>query len=331
MQVRRTVIGSRRRGQTTGACRATLRRGRIGVLTLTACAFACIGSTVLANPVPNHVAYTHIHPGTGDFCSALPVTTCEEIVQVTDATGVLSFDVILRWWDALEWLYWPETDAMFTIQWPAEWQFVDASACGSGAVSVVHEGNRATFSIEHLESAPMSGELVGLCRLVLDVTSEGSISGPDWYTPEGTYLNGGRISTCGDCVYAICDGLSPVHPALPSPVLELAADSSGTASGQFHVSSDGPEDSGDIEYTFSTTAPWITLEADLLGDPGGWPEYDVTVTADAQTLGPGVHETWIEVRSATCYECQRIVFTVPETDPPAADEETWGSLKARFR
>jgi hypothetical protein len=308
------------------------RRRGMAALVVAACAVVCVGSAALANPMPNYLAYTHIQTEVGDFCGALPVTACEDVVQVTDATGVLSFSVILRWWDDIRWLYVPETDAEFTIQWPAEWQFVDASACGSGAVSVVHDGNQATFSIEHLESAPMSGQRVGLCRLVLDVTSEGSISSPDWHAPEGTYLIGGRISECGTCVEAICGHWQPVRPVLPSPLLELAADDGGMASGQFHVNSDGYEDGAPVEYTFITSAPWIALEPVSVGNPEfPEPEYDVTVTADVEALEPGVHKAWIEVHGPCCYECQRIVFTVPETDPPAVVPESWGSLKTKFR
>jgi hypothetical protein len=305
------------------------QRGHWAVL-LAACALASIGSAALANPGPEGVVYAHIHGGAGDFCSAVPVATCEEIVQVADATGVLSFDLILSWGSELEYLY-TVTNAEFTIQWPPEWQFVDASVCGLGATSVVQEGDAASFSIENLEGCPVNGQLVGLGRLVLNVTSEGSLWCQDYNFPEvGIGWSGGRISACGNCVHGVCGDYSPVRPALPSPVLDLTADSSGTASGVFRVESDGSEHGNPLEYTFSSTAPWITIEPISIDDPD-YPRYDVTVTADDGTLEPGVHETWIEVQSATCYECERIIFTVPETDPPAADEETWGSLKTRFR
>jgi hypothetical protein len=322
---------SRLRERTSRVERMALRGQRTATLMLAAYTLVCVGSAALANPGPMGIVYTHIHAGGGDFCSALPVSTCEEFVQVTDATGILNFDMILPcWWDDFEWLYGAVTNLEFTIQWPAEWQFVDASACGSGAVSVVHEGNGARFSIENLEGAPVNGQLLGLGRVVLNVTSEGSTSCPDWPHPESISWVEGRISGCGNCVHGVCGDYSPVRPALPSPVLDLTADSSGTASGVFRVESDGSEHGNPLEYTFSSTAPWITIEPISIDDPD-YPRYDVTVTADDGTLEPGVHETWIEVQSATCYECERIIFTVPETDPPAADEETWGSLKTRFR
>ena len=61
-----------------------------------------------------------------------------------------------------------------------------------------------------------------------------------------------------------------------------------------------------------------------------FPEYDVTVTADAQTLEPGSYETWVEVQGQYCDECEKIVFTVPE-DPSPVVPETWGSVKTEFR
>jgi hypothetical protein len=307
------------------------RGRRTAALMLAACALACIGSGARANPAPTAIVYTHIHGGQSVFCNTLPVSACEEIVQVVDATGVLNFDMILAWGGDLDFLYAWATNLEFTVRWPEEWQFVDASACGSGALGVVHEGNGATFIIESLEGAPVNGQVLGLGRLVLNVTSEGSTSCPDWPGHAGTVWIGGRISECGDCMEAICGvDWEPVRPALPSPLLELAAGDSGMAVEQFHVDSDGLEHGTPISYAFSATVPWITLETALSGDPT-YPDYDVTVTADARTLEPGVHEAWIEVQSETCYECEKIVFTVPETDPPAADPETWGSMKTKFR
>jgi hypothetical protein len=303
------------------------QRGHWAVL-LAACALASIGSAALANPSPSGIVYTHIHAGGGDFCSALPVSTCQEIVQVTDATGVLNFDMILPCWWLGEWLC-EGSSIVFTVKWPAAWQFVDASVCGSGA-SVVQVDNGATFSIGSMDGAPASGLLVGLGRLVLNVTSEGStwfthISSPDFSCD----WVGGRISGCGNCMRSRCGDWEPMRPVLPAPVLELAAGDSGRAVGQFHVDSAGFED-GDLEYTFSASEPWITLAPVSVGQ-SYYPEYDVTVTADALALAPGVHEAWIEVHAPYCYECEWIIVTVPETDPPAADEETWGSLKTRFR
>jgi hypothetical protein len=312
--------------------RAAPRRRRVAALMLAACTLACVGIAALANPGPSGLVFTHIHAGEGGFCSALPVSTCEDLVQVSDATGILCFDMILPWWwDDFEWLYGAVTNLEFTVQWPAEWQFVQASACGSGAVGVIHRGNGATFWIENLEGAPVNGQLLGLGRLVLNVTSEGSTSCPDWPYPEGIAWVGGRISECGNCMEAICTDWEPIRPALPSPVLELAAGDSGMASGQFHVDCEGMEGGGSpTAFAFDTTEPWITLQAVSVGS-SYHPEYDVTVTANAQALSPGVHEAWVEVQVPYCYECERIVFTVPETDPPATIPETWGSLKSKFR
>lgn len=322
-------IGSRERDPSSRAGRAASRKRWMATTLVAACALACAGNSVQANPGPFGVVYTHIHAGGGDFCSALQVATCQEFVQVTDANGIHNFDMILPcWWDDFEWLYEAVTNLEFTIQWPAEWQFVDASACGSGAVSVVHEGNGARFSIENLEGAPVNGQLLGLGRVVLNVTSEGSTSCPDWPHPESISWVEGRISGCGNCVHGVCDDWDPVRPVLPWPVLELTADRGGRASRLFFVDSDGSEH-GPNEFTFSTTAPWITLKTTSIGGPYS-PEYDVTVSADAQTLEPGVHEAWVEVQSATCYECEKIVFNVPEQYTPAVPQ-TWGSLKTRFR
>ena len=308
------------------AGRAAPRRWALVVFTLTACALACGGSGALANPGPMGIVFTYVHAGGGDFCGVLPVSTCQQIVQVTDATGVLDFDMILPCWWIGEWVC-DATSIVFTVKWPAAWQFVDASVCGSGA-SVVQVDNSATFSIGNLDGAPASGSLIGLGRLVLNATSEGSTWFSQLYCPSiDLDWVGGRISGCGNCMRARCDDWEPTRPALPSPVLELAADDSGMASGQFHVDSAGSE-GYHLAYTFTTTAPWITLTPVSVGQ-SYYPEYDVTVTANAQALEPGAHEAWVEVHARWCYECEKVVFIVP--NPPAAIPETWGSLKTKFR
>jgi hypothetical protein len=330
MRARLRFAGSCRPDQTVHAAWGLQRKRGMAALLVAACALACIGSVARANPAPTAIVYTHIHGGLSDFCNTLPVPACEEIVQVVDATGILNFDMILPWPHEFEWLYGWATNLEFTVQWPAEWQFVDASACGSGVTDVVHEGNSATFSIENLEGAPVNGDVLGIGRLVLNVTSEGATSCPDWPWPMGIDWIGGRISACGNCLAADCAHWEPIRPVLPSPLLELAADCGGTASGQFHVGSSGLEHgSPPNEYAFSTSVPWITLDLVSIGTPW-FPEYDVTVTADAQTLEPGVYETWVEVQGQYCYECERIVFTVPEHPSPAVPD-SWGSLKTKFR
>ena len=82
-------------------------------------------------------------------------------------------------------------------------------------------------------------------------------------------------------------------------------------------------------FSFSTTAPWLSLVAVHVGEPNR-PEYDVTVTAEAGALEPGVHEGWIEVESPWCYECEKILFTA-QPAPPAVQVGNWGRLKSRFR
>jgi hypothetical protein len=290
------------------------------------------GGWVPANPAPSCMVFTHVHDAGAELCAGLPVATCEEITPITSRTGTLAFDFILDWRYGSGELLERNANLVFRIGWSSAWQFDSAQVCGSGVKGFEHDGDTAIFWIESLEGAPIVGDLAGLARLVLTVPCQGSLrcisyDGFEEY-PEWPGARAGVA--CGSCPYPDCSYRFPMVPA-PDPLqLELTANENGYAFGQFHVYAWG----WDLEppvggFAFSETVAWLRAETTSLGDPFR-PEYDVIVTAEAGGLEPGVHEGWIEVQAPWCSECEKIVFTVPAA-PPAAQGESWGRLKARFR
>jgi hypothetical protein len=304
---------------------------RIGAST--AVVFAVLAAPASANPVPFGFVLVHVHDDTGDPCSAVPVSSCAEIVQTTDRTGTLAFDFLVEpYYADLPTLYSMSHNFQFTITWPADWQFASGSACGSGGVGVVQHDSQATFSIGDLHGAPLiddgSESLVELGRLVLNVTSEGRVrrlSDNWWFGPAWSEGRAGIV--CGNCVPDYCTIYEAYRPVFEPPLLELTAGADGMATGNFYVNSDGYN--GASQYDFECSAPWISLDVVPTGQ--GEPEYDVTVHADGHGLGVGVHEASIEVRAPYCQECERVLFTVNDSIPSPARPESWGSLKSRFR
>ncbi len=296
---------------------------------------ACFGSAhVLANPIPPWVVLTHVHENDGaDFCASLSVSTCDEIVQATDQTGRLAFDFIARPsvdGMSLEVIYSDCVNFSFAAEWPEDWGFVQAQACGSGTIEVTQQANRVIFSVESLRGAPEGEGLVGMGRVVLDVVSEGSVRRPSG----GTWIGAtpGRAGTaCSDCVPITCEVPPAPHVyPLPSPaILELTASQEGTAVDSFHVDSRGFDPDCE-EYGFESSAPWLVLE---IGEPvvSPWgPVYDVGVLADGGGLEEGTYEGWIEIRAPRCQECVKVVFDVPAGSSPVP-AVTWSAMKARFR
>jgi hypothetical protein len=283
--------------------------------------------------------FTHVHAVEGDLCAGLPVTTCEQITPITSSTGTLAFDFILYWRFGTQALYAENSNLTFVIEWSSDWGYVDAQVCGSGDTGMVlsHQGNRATFWIQDLHGAPMSGDLVGLARLVLSVPVEGSLrciqqtgfgEYPDW--------PGARAGVeCGTCLYYDCTGY-PIIPLIQPRLTELTADETGHASGQFHVDFTGFDEYPYVgEFEFTVTEPWLAVTTTYLGYDPCCPIYDAVAHADAKDLAPGVYEGWIEVHALECYECEKVVLTVPApaSIPDAGESapETWGHVKSLFR
>ncbi len=306
------------------------RMRALAVVLLAVCLPAVVQGPSRANPVPEGLVLTHIHDVQGDLCATPPIGSCADVVQVTDRTGILAFDfILLDFTDNFMYLY-ATSDVQFTVQWSHDWQYVAAEVCGSGVISVVHDGTHATFSIEDPHGVPVNGNFATLGRLVLNVTSEGQT----WFTQMenelyAEWIEGRAGVVCGNCMTTYCDSYGDLYPILSPRSLELSADSLGVAAGTFHVDTGGI--GGEFDgYTFSASEPWITLAAISLGQPH-WPEYDVMVHAHAAGLALGTHEAWIEVHTPYCLECEHVFFTVSDTIDTATGTTTWGSVKNQFR
>jgi hypothetical protein len=298
-------------------------------LLLMAAAVLALGAgPARANPHPNGgFVLVNIHDPGGDFCTSPLPASCDEFVQTTDRTGTLAFDIILYspYYEGFNYLY-ASSDIVFTIAWPSDWQFVDAQACGSGAVGVAQEGNHATFTIQDPHGIPVSEEFAGLGRVILNVTSEGSAwFSQEWYDFLADWAEGRAGVSCGTCVRLWCDHYGYDTPELTPRLLELTADGTGGDTGSFHVDATG-YDIGPDTLSFHADVPWISL--DLIHLQENAPVYDVTVHADATGLPPGVHEGTIEVSAQYCYECERVTLTVLDTP---VRPTSWGSLKTLFR
>jgi hypothetical protein len=302
------------------------RSWTVAVLLSAACSFAFAATSALANPIPYAFVYVDIRDPEGDFCTAYMPVSCDELVQTTDRTGMLEFDIVYcspyGW--GLDQFY-ESSDIVFTMAWSQDWQFVEAQACGSGIVGVAQEGNHATFSIQDPHGVPASEEFAGLGRVILNVTGEGSAwFSQEWHDFFADWAEGRAGVSCGTCVRLWCDHYGYDTPELTPRLLELTADATGAATGSFHVDPTGYF--GPDTLSFHADVPWISL--DLIHLQENSPRYDVTVHADAAGLSPGVHEATIEVSAQYCYECERVILTVLNTP---VRPTSWGSLKRLFR
>jgi hypothetical protein len=282
------------------------------------------------NPYPGKILLTHVQPVGGSLCDGLPISSCEQITQWTSEMGVLEFDPMLDWalGDPP-----PEcTDLWISFEWPAAWRFVGAEVCGAPQGDLELTGNRGVIHWSTTRDLPMGESVMGLARLMLDVTTPGSFLVLGFAgCEEGTYYQpyGARAGpACGDCFEVAPCSHDPLRvPRADLESLELRAPVDSTAVGRFSAHSTQADGRGTLSFTASD--PWISLHAELTFPPHSAQTYRITVSAGGDHRDPGVYEGWVEMRSADCYACVPVVLTVSENTPAAA--ESWGSLKNRFR
>lgn len=285
-------------------------------------------SAAWANPIPPDIYFIHVQALESVFCYQPPIDSCDEFVESTRLTGPLEFDLFRA--PGGSW-YCSHFDIIVT--WPADWLFVGVDVCGDPDNSFTREGNTGILHVNSLEH-PSGPWLQSMAQVALVVTSPGSfgitnIVGCD--AVAWTPVHAGR--ECGECAWPCTWGPFGVYlrgfpfPYLDPAELEFQTEVGRTASDEIDV---------EVEYlqpgesvSFVPTEDWMSLDVEALPPGHDLPDYRVSVTADAESLDPGVYEGWIEVQRVRCSECARVTFTVlPKT---AAEPETWGSVKNRYR
>jgi hypothetical protein len=284
------------------------------------------------NPAPMKLLMVHVQPAGGEFCHGMPIQSCDQIVYDTPLTGTLDFDLILHWtaWDDP-----PDCDGLsVTVRWPDDWGFASVEVCGNHGGSFEPLDHGGIVRLPTLQGVPLGTNQCGIARITLDAVSAGRFE-----ITEGSYDSGCMEGSCGASVGRVCGTCLSVDPCThhgrempqmdPEEIeLQAAAGDSTIGSIVFHSNCDCYVP--DISVT--TDEPWMNLDVVMTHEIEDYgPKSAITVTAHAEGLAPGVHEGWIEGRRPDCSTCARVLFTVIEEDPPAAQPETWGSLKNRFR
>jgi hypothetical protein len=283
----------------------------------------------LANPIPNYIIYSHVQPVGGDFCGDLPINGCSGLVQSTTLGGPLEFDLFL--WQYVDDPYWPCDSLLVPLEWPPDWSFVSHDVCGTTGASFTPSSGGGVLHVPSLEGYGPNPHWRGLLRVVLDVSS------PGWFkildvgdcVVFTTDVRAGL--ECGNCAWPCTWGPFGLYgasfPSLEPTELELRAETGMSAVGEIGVGLYDIQTGEHISYVSAES--WLSLESRSI-PPGYYDRaYEVTVTAHADSLDPGVYEGWVEVQRMRCSECARVVFTVvPSTGVQA---ETWGSVKNRYR
>jgi hypothetical protein len=294
-------------------------------------------AVLLANPLPPAAVFTHVQPIDPQFCGQTAITLCDQLVQYTEESGPLEFDLFI---DPLA--FWGEALYALTLdlEWPAGWVLLGWEPCGGGGGSFDVAGDRGTLALTWPACPIMSGELFLAARVSFDVTATGRLRVLDCGgqtigvgCPPGTFyewaLTNGAMAAVecaycwADCEYG--DGPCRVEPTPKRLDLEAAQGEVLTRDVEVHYWGPCPCD-------YVVTEPWIEYELEWVG------EYDqlMHVTIDTGPLVPGAYSAWIRLESE-CVDCVRVELTVlphgqeVEEYDPAGVPTSWGRIKSGYR
>ena len=299
--------------------------------------------TVGANPLPPSAIFTHVQPPNPTFCDQAPSMTCDQIVQYTEATGQLEFDLFL-------WAYFAGdrfNAVRVTATWPTSWGFVGASLCNGAHGSIDVQGNRAVVDASWLPDCPTLDTGVSLvARIVLDVTGYGEFNynyteprrvtwgcPPSEHTEDLATLVEARAGVECDYCYADCGFQMLCHPQLTPATLDVEVPRG--LSDQYTIQAIVYSWEDPCTPSFTGTESWMSLGVEQID----WATYLLTLTVDTQGMEMGEYSGWV-IGEDDCRGCTRVNLTVTSSQgieepadpgPEPGVPKTWGGVKTLYR
>lgn len=294
-----------------------------------------------ANPLPTGLIFVHVQPPVENFCEINSITMCDEIVQYTDATGILEFDLYLMVPLGMPMTYY---GLQTSLAWPASWVFLGWEACHGGEGWFDPIGNGGALNITWPSCPTTENEVFLAARFVMQVTGYGKFGGADWGEATVTFdcppdeyseiifMTAAEAGV--ECAYCFqpCDFGSACKPVPDPAELFLSVVQGQSAESQIHVPVLGGGFTMPCTPFFHTTADYMTVTYEEIG----WNDYMVTLTVDTEELATGFHQAWFKAVD-TCTGCTRVIVEVlppvngvPGEDPGQPTLSTWGAMKALY-
>ncbi len=309
------------------------------------CGLFGLQSDSIANPLPSGVILVHVQPVTSDFCSTNPITDCEDIVQYTDASGTLEFDLYIQLLEFEPPISYYSLNTV--VQWSPGWALLDWEFCHDGTGSVDVVGNEATVDIVWPSCPQAEGEVFLAARFVVEVTGYGKFGTLDWNEstvfvgcPPLTYSSFPFLAAAEagvECSYCFvsCTFEGPCQPVPDPAMLDLSVIQGQASVSEIHIPVFGGL-TWPCAVSFVPTEDWMTFSYEEIG----WNDYMVTLTVETAGLEPGFYEGWFRAEDA-CVGCTKVnlevlppVNAVPGDDPttgPPVVRSTWGTMKTLYR
>jgi hypothetical protein len=295
-----------------------------------------------ANPLPATGIFTHVQAPNPSFCAPHPFT-CEQIVQYTEATGQLEFD--LFFWSFMSGSVFDAVQV--TAQWPASWGFVDADFCNGADGTLDVQGNQLAVNATWLPDCPvLETGVYHFARIVLDVTGHGELSysytqphSVMWGCPPGEHaetlgaLVGAEAGVECDYCFEQCDFDMQCIPRLTPTTLAVEVPRGLTD--HYTIDAVVPSYEAPCQAEFHPSANWMTVATRQIDSEN----YRLTLTVNTEGLELGEYSGWV-IGQADCRGCCRVNLTVTDSQgipdgpadgtPPAAPV-SWGAVKNLYR
>ncbi|MCP4545732.1 MAG: hypothetical protein GY835_04585 [bacterium] len=285
--------------------------------------------SAVANPLPDGLLFTHVQPANpGEIPS---ITSCDEIIQYTTATGEMEFDIYLKSFLYEEYL--EVGNARMELEWPATWTLQSFDIPYGGTCVPDVSGNHVVLDIDFANcSAATGNEVLLLARCFITVDGPGILMSPATNTvsvcnPEYEMeLFGsvpGHAGVVCDYYYESCTLDHLCRPTTTVDELDLIVVSgeSTSASIPYRVSTVYP---GDCGATVEGSEEWMTVTMSGIQE---WGDFNLLLNVDTEGLDPGNYSGWVSASSAG-RACTWIDLEVLPLI--AAEEKTWSAIKAEY-
>jgi len=291
-----------------------------------------IASSSGANPLPEAWVHIHVHQG-----SEL-IATCDEVVQYTEESGQLTFDIYH--WPWVAFFEWPEVGLGFvnlTATFPPDWTVISAEP-STGGVGTITPGGAGEYLIDLAwPTCPIQSDdhqLFWVARFVMDVTNEGHFGAHsvEWdlcYPEPFPFGYSDIIEAHAAAGWAHCEqpcGNYGYIVEMEPDLLELEIPQGDTVEAEITLNL-GWYEVPPGYLIHESTAPHVTVVENFI-DP--W-DVRLTVIADATGLEPGYHQSWVRTTTPNqdCRNQAEVLLHVLPVTPPEA--VSWGMLKGLYR
>lgn len=299
---------------------------------ISALALLALALPASANTGPSGDILIHVRPYDGQ---PPQLDDCSQIVQHTEATGWIEFDLYLH---TPGYAIHPRS-VVVELDWSATWNYLGHEVASGGEGEFNPYVNPVLCTLSWPDCPPATSDLQLLLRLWLWVPGPGEMWSPSGYPevflcPPWDYeLWGVEVAAAAAgvvCGYPQdpCNGGIHCWPQADFPLIELAAIPGDIAQATLHFTFRSHWWSG-CSTTCQGTADWMHVSGQMVFE---FQRYTVFLQVNTAGLAPGDYSGWVQVDSGGGRGCTEVLLHVltPTGVSPVDDAVSWSLIKSLY-